>query len=581
MRDFSSVLAAWEDARLGALQALLASETQHVSDAQRDALASRKALAERTREFKREPPETQRESIRGLLKAYQTEIDALTTRAKHAEAVLANTSGRIGQMPDPYPVFEALVERTANAQDCVQLRAALETSDANCATLQKRIMDAEMRISELAQRDAESAAETARKVEEARAEADQRWEEHHASLQRELTAAQAHVRELRTNHEQFTAQSLTLGDTHTAQADTLVADLQRANERVAQAERRNTMQRAEAEQARIEASTMHREQLAALRERIADEEQAQTQLRASNEHLQAKASVAASDAQREVERQYAQALEDVASLRTQLAQRADYDEIKHELDVLRVVEFGDATDTTATEASLETHLVQKNRKLQDELATLRATLAEQGQRATQADMQFTAQRTRIEELEALSTRLETDLLGVSDKKPEAEPAQTISGILPIVTSQRDRFRTRNTELESELRGQLQTLAELRTEAKRLQTDNLGLYEKVRYLEGFGRRANGDMPYVTAQRDAGLEDLYRNQYEQSIHPFVAFRGREQSRAIASLGPVDRLLHIFTSAVLGHAQLRLVFVGYAVLLHLLVFGMLWDAGHRSSV
>ena len=37
-------------------------------------------------------------------------------------------------------------------------------------------------------------------------------------------------------------------------------------------------------------------------------------------------------------------------------------------------------------------------------------------------------------------------------------------------------------------------------------------------------------------------------------------------------------MLASAVLGSAHMRLVFVGYALLLHLLVFFMLFDAGHR---
>ncbi|KAG1849820.1 CASP C terminal-domain-containing protein [Suillus tomentosus] len=56
-----------------------------------------------------------------------------------------------------------------------------------------------------------------------------------------------------------------------------------------------------------------------------------------------------------------------------------------------------------------------------------------------------------------------------------------TSILPIVTSQRDRFRQRNAELEEELRKHYHTILELHTEIKSLQSDNLKLYEKVHYL----------------------------------------------------------------------------------------------------
>ena len=53
-----------------------------------------------------------------------------------------------------------------------------------------------------------------------------------------------------------------------------------------------------------------------------------------------------------------------------------------------------------------------------------------------------------------------------------------------MTSQRDRFRQRNAELEEELRKQFNIISELRAEVKSLQADNLKLYEKVRYMQSY-------------------------------------------------------------------------------------------------
>lgn len=49
-------------------------------------------------------------------------------------------------------------------------------------------------------------------------------------------------------------------------------------------------------------------------------------------------------------------------------------------------------------------------------------------------------------------------------------------------------------------------------------------------------------------------------------------------MASLNPIDRLSHMFVSAVLSSAQIRYLFVGYAILIHILMFGMLFEASHR---
>ena len=113
--------------------------------------------------------------------------------------------------------------------------------------------------------------------------------------------------------------------------------------------------------------------------------------------------------------------------------------------------------------------------------------------------------------------------------------------MPIVTSQRDRFRQRNAELEEvwvvdlpcpvyvsnylllqELRKQFQIISELRAEVKTLQTDNLKLYEKVRYMQSYKEDTSTMDPLPAARHD----DLskYRARYEEAMNPFEAFRGR---------------------------------------------------------
>jgi homeobox protein cut-like len=122
--------------------------------------------------------------------------------------------------------------------------------------------------------------------------------------------------------------------------------------------------------------------------------------------------------------------------------------------------------------------------------------------------------------------------------------------LPIVTSQRDRFRHRNAELEEvckdiicsivssfiavqELRKQYQTISELRAEIKTLQADNLKLYEKVRYMQSYREEAASRPPIsqlnpLPAPNQNGRENddfnTYRMRYEEAMNPFEAFRGR---------------------------------------------------------
>jgi homeobox protein cut-like len=116
----------------------------------------------------------------------------------------------------------------------------------------------------------------------------------------------------------------------------------------------------------------------------------------------------------------------------------------------------------------------------------------------------------------------------------SKPMTPETSILPIITQQRDRFRARNGELEEDLRKQLTIISQLRGEIQTLQNDNLGLYEKVRYLQQYTKnQANGDVNALEEGAGAsgserpgvgiGME-RYRNAYEESMTPFEVFRGK---------------------------------------------------------
>lgn len=157
--------------------------------------------------------------------------------------------------------------------------------------------------------------------------------------------------------------------------------------------------------------------------------------------------------------------------------------------------------------------------------------------------------------------------GRSSPIPFSAPTPDTS-ILPIVTSQRDRFRARNAELEEvrptglsdimpsqsdhlplsrlqELRKQFESISELRSEVKSLQSDNLKLYEKVRYIGSYrpddksssshagpsNSRDNGSslsgigLASGSGGRQGGEEiGKYKDKYDESLNPFEAFKGR---------------------------------------------------------
>ena len=171
-----------------------------------------------------------------------------------------------------------------------------------------------------------------------------------------------------------------------------------------------------------------------------------------------------------------------------------------------------------------------------------------------------------------------------------EPVGGGSGILPMITAQRDRFKKRNTQLENELSESHRTVSSLRQEIASLQKDNLNLYEKTRYVSTYNRAGptsssassyatnpNPSTVQMSSTTSSGLTlDRYRSAYESNISPFAAFRGRESARAYKRMSLPERIVFSITRMVLATRTSRNLFAGYCVALHVLVFFALYWLG-----
>ncbi|RFU35743.1 hypothetical protein B7463_g607, partial [Scytalidium lignicola] len=169
-----------------------------------------------------------------------------------------------------------------------------------------------------------------------------------------------------------------------------------------------------------------------------------------------------------------------------------------------------------------------------------------------------------------------------------EPVGGGSGILPMITAQRDRFKQRNSQLENELSESHRTISSLRQEVASLQKDNLNLYEKTRYVSSYNRggqtsaSAYAPNPRVASvQMSSGTSsgpalDRYRSAYESNISPFAQFRGRESARAYKRMSLPERIVFSITRMVLATRTSRNLFAAYCVALHLLVFFALYWLG-----
>ncbi|KAI2643311.1 CASP C terminal-domain-containing protein [Xylaria nigripes] len=353
---------------------------------------------------------------------------------------------------------------------------------------------------------------------------------------------------------------------------------------------------------------------------------------------------------RSLEREVGLLTEERDSLRAKVQKWGDYDDVKQELEVLKSIEFstGDDDDVLGNQDSsgstvkakgdtLEQLLLARNKKLGDELTILRVSHQDLQGRLENLQEEMSRTNADLERSQNLNAQLENDLANLQAEGQNAfpsgvsvagtyarytpsiapgrrggrtsptssiisgfdsrtlggEPMGGGSGILPMITAQRDRFKERNSQLETELSQSHRTVSQLRQEIAALQKDNLQLYEKTRYVSTYNRgpsatsssvyssNPNNSTIAIGGTGTPGIElDRYRKAYESNLSPFAAFRGRESARAYKRMSFPERIVYSVTRMVLASRTSRNLFAAYCVALHLLVFFSLYWLGTADA-
>lgn len=335
-------------------------------------------------------------------------------------------------------------------------------------------------------------------------------------------------------------------------------------------------------------------------------------------------------------------------LKAKVHKWSDYNDIKQELEVLKSIEFstGDDEDANgeadtqngakAKSETLEQLLLSRNKKLGDELTIMRVSHQDLQNRLAALQEEMSQTNAELERAQNLNATLENDLANVqaesantfpsgqsvagtfvsrypqsvapapsfAGRKGKSSPTSSIisgfdgrnmgeavgggSGILPMITAQRDRFKKRNAQLENELSESHKTVSSLRQELASLQKDNLNLYEKTRYVSSYSRNVpaassaystnpNPSTIQMSTNTSSGLSlDRYRSAYESNISPFAQFRGRESARAYKRMSLPERMVFSITRMVLATRTSRNLFAAYCVALHVMIFFSLYWLG-----
>uniref|UniRef100_A0A673G1G4 Protein CASP n=1 Tax=Sinocyclocheilus rhinocerous TaxID=307959 RepID=A0A673G1G4_9TELE len=286
--------------------------------------------------------------------------------------------------------------------------------------------------------------------------------------------------------------------------------------------------------------------------------------------------------------QLQQQLKSQTLLEEKLQTQTDYEEVKKELSILKSMEFGPCDSSTAQDSCkpLEVLLLEKNRSLQSESASLRIANTElssesvfnQEEIPTSQKLLDNSHFNNIFQINSSVVSIPepikeaTALFSVGGSPQTDLPQGQMDSLLSIISSQRERYRSRNQELEAANSSLQQTAQALQSQLDSLRADNIKLYEKIKFLQSYPNRS-GDSDDTVMR--------YSSQYEERLDPFASFSKKERHRRYQSLSPWDKATLSLGRVILSNKTARTVAFFYTLMLHCLVFLVLYKAAWSESI
>uniref|UniRef100_A0A3Q1FXU2 Protein CASP n=1 Tax=Acanthochromis polyacanthus TaxID=80966 RepID=A0A3Q1FXU2_9TELE len=596
----------WKRFDLQQLQKELDATATQLANRQDESEQSRKKLIDLSREFKKNTPEDLRKQVAPLLKSFQGEIDALSKRSKEAEAAFLNVYKKIIDVPDPVPVLELAQQLQLKLQrmhdietENTKLRETLEDYNKEFAEVKNQ----EVTIKALKEKIREYEQSLKNQAENLAQEKQLQLHNDYAEKERYDCVFVCCCSCLRNSQ-------LTLFPSFTALETTQAElfDLKTKYDEESTAKYRAETAQREAESLREQLSLSNQSQQISSPAK-ADEQAPEA---ASNSSLEAEL--------RAKERETAQLVEDVQRLQASLTKLRETtssqitqleEQLSSKSAVLKELEEKLQKQADYEEDSskpLEVLLLERNRSLQSESAALRIANTELSGRYAELQVEFSAAVRTSAEQKELILKLEHDLSTIqamsSLPRPDADgsevgdmgnipepikeatamfsgsgqsphpelPQGQMDSLLSIISSQRERFRSRNQELEAENRSMQQTMQALQNELDSLRADNIKLYEKIKFLQSYPGRAGGSDDTVMR---------YSSQYEERLDPFASFSKRERQRRYLSLSPWDKATLSLGRVILSNKMARTIAFFYTLLLHCLVFLVLYKTAWSESI
>lgn len=560
--SFGNALQTWTEIDLPSLQKRLDDQGIELKEDQKSSLLNRKELATKTKEFKKLLDEDKLSSFKTLLKSYQNEIDSLTTKKKTVENYFFGIYRLIAEAPDPRPLLEVSLDAVMEFLESEKLKKEISKlgeellKRADYDQLKQRLIRNEQKLAEFLQSQLKAKDEEFQALIE---EKESNWNEQQKSLERQISDSRHKIEELRTSNEVTNLQlnshsKASGGGSDSAASASVLAELEivsrdaeSSKKRVFELEKRNEKLRTELTKAQSGSTVDQLKE--SFSKKVSELEGENALLIANVEQTKRKLDELTKQQKNHVDtyNSKVQSLtQEVTKLKQKIDKTSDYDELKHEINLLKQIQFGgdDEATTTAEEesgsAGIDSIIIQRNKTLTKELADFRSQHDSLVSRISDLEKELNSTSEDLVKTQLLNDRLENDLADLQDAGGSSviggsssggarfDSMSMISGvtnmtkgvtvsargsggrngsiigstiggsgvmddssILPIITKQRDRFRDRNNELEDELKKQYSTISDLKRQMNSIKKDNEELYERTRYLALFKNNNNNN------------------------------------------------------------------------------------------
>lgn len=349
---FQQAIAAWRSLNLTNLMTTLDTAASDLVTHQRDSLVHRKELAQKTKDFRKLQDTAKLNEIKTILKSYQSFIDLITNQSKSTQTAFLQIYSPLSEAPDPYPLLEASVDSIIKSEQVIpKLEAENKHLQDNVANLTRQLeeQDAQLEQERTARQSSNTIQdEKIKEIEESWRqvlnEKQHNWDAREKSLEDKIDNQDRLLKELKASYDvsqrmDKAGEDPTDGGASAAELDILSSELDRANQRMADLEARNEQLRLDNAQSTARAGESKTSA-------PVEDHPSFLRLRSENSSLLRKLDAARYEKDsdmsktttnlRSLEREIAALTEDRETLKRKLDKMADYDEVRQELDMLKV-----------------------------------------------------------------------------------------------------------------------------------------------------------------------------------------------------------------------------------------------------